>query len=512
MPWTRILGCGALAAAIPAAVLAAEAGSVAVPRGEGRYQQLVQRHFDRVLATGLDRYGKDKNSLWLASIDLANGGQNEKVDNASRRVYRRIHAPRGSNLYWDLPTLVAAYQLSEKTGDPKYAAACDAYINDFFARCVSQENGLFLWGNHLWYHVFDDRMEKIGHPAHEARPLPINWEAFWRNSPERTARCIRAFGTHHVTDQTTGSFDRHAKTTVAVYRPTEKDVAASYPFLEAGGVIAESLCWLAAKDVEDKDALIETALKVARYSAAQRGEATGLIRNQPVQRRWDYKSASSEVGLWGAMLLRCGELSGNAEFAEIPQPGMLAYLRYGWDAEAGKYFGSVNVEDGQPSKPNTSEPFAPTRHSDVWEPLFPTHDYPMEMAEACLDFYEKTGRGEYRAGAERWAEHVRNSLPAQYQQERHSGPMIDGAFASSYGRAIHFLSRAGRILNQPEYRQLAEQVAEEAVGRLYIADIGAFRSHPGEDVADAVDGLGVLFLALMELESGDDGELQGFHF
>jgi hypothetical protein len=39
-----------------------------------------------------------------------------------------------------------------------------------------------------------------------------------------------------------------------------------------------------------------------------------------------------------------------------------------------------------------------------------------------------------------------------------------------------------------------------------------FRSHPGEDRADAVDGLGILFLALAELETGAAPRLLGFAF
>ena len=473
---------------------------------------MIVSHFDHVLPTGVDVYGDDHSALWLASIDLRAGGQNERITEASRRVYRRIHAPRGSNLYWDLPTIVSAHRLSQITGNAAYSAACDAYIDAFLERCVSPQNGLFLWGNHLWYHVFDDRMEKIGHPSYEARPLPVNWDAFWDRHPDATARCIRAMGTFHVTNRETGSFDRHAKTTVRDYRPTEADVQASYPFLEAGGVIAESLCWLAARDPDDREELIDLALRIGRYSAAQCNEETGLVRNQPVQRRWDYRRASSEIGLWGAMLLRCAQLTGNQEFAEIPQPGMLAYLRYGWDEKAGKYYGSVEVETGQPAKAVKTEPFLPDEYSDIWEPLFPTHDYPMEMAEACLSFFEATGNAEYRVGAERWVEHIRRSLPARFLSERHAGDWIDGAYAASYGRCIHFLSRASRVLNEPAHRKLAEQVAEDAIDALYVPSVGAFRSHPGEDVADAVDGLGVLFLALMELETGADGDLQGFHF
>jgi hypothetical protein len=39
-----------------------------------------------------------------------------------------------------------------------------------------------------------------------------------------------------------------------------------------------------------------------------------------------------------------------------------------------------------------------------------------------------------------------------------------------------------------------------------------FRTHPGEDRTEAVDGLGVLFLALIYLETGREPDLLGFAF
>jgi uncharacterized protein YyaL (SSP411 family) len=86
-----------------------------------------------------------------------------------------------------------------------------------------------------------------------------------------------------------------------------------------------------------------------------------------------------------------------------------------------------------------------------------------------------------------------------------------GAYAEDYGRAIHFLVRASRSLERPEYRQLARRIADEAVKHLYIVEAGMFRSHPSEDRCDAVDGPGILLLALLYLDS-DDERVSAFAF
>lgn len=57
-------------------------------------------------------------------------------------------------------------------------------------------------------------------------------------------------------------------------------------------------------------------------------------------------------------------------------------------------------------------------------------------------------------------------------------------------------------LSRDEYRELARQIADEAIGCLYVNEAGMFRSHPGEDRCDAVDGPGILLLALLYLDTG----------
>lgn len=471
----------------------------------GGYLQLIRPHYDRLIRVGVDQFGPAKTGLWLASVDLRQGGLPANPDPAVKRTYRLIHAPRGSTLYWEQPAVIAAYAVSRLTGDPRYRAAADRYLKDFLDRCVSPSNGLFLWGNHLYYDVVTDQIVAFSGGPYEARPLPCAWDMFWAISPEQTERCIRAMGVQHVLDAATGLFDRHAS--VKATQPPTGPTTEAHPFLEAGGVLVESLCWLSAQTGHQDPWLKERALLVARFSYGQRHAATGLLRNQPGKKRWDYYATTTEVGLWANCLLRATAYTKENEFRVMAREAVAAYLRHGWDAQAGRYYGQLNCADGRPRKPDRTAGsgadtvYQPGAYAELWEPLFPTHNYPMSLAEAALTLYQQTGDELFLQSVRRWAGMIARSTPANDGQ---------GAYADQYGRCIHFLLRAARALDDASLFQQARQLAAEAVRQLHVEETQMFRSHPGEDRCDAVDGIGLLFLALLDLETGHEPAMLGF--
>lgn len=456
------------------------------------------RHFDRFLEVGLDVYGPVCTPMWLASVDILRGGLPESPDPREPRVYRLIHAPRGSTLYWDLPLLVCAHHLAGLDGRSAYRAAADAYVAAFLERCVSPANGLFLWGNHIYYDVTTDENVQFSGGPHEIRPLPPAWDLLREADPARTERAVAAIGTQHVHNPATGEFCRHG--TVESPHPPPVRREGIHPFLEAGGVIVESLGWLSRASGDRAPA--ELARRVAEYSFAQRDPGTGLLRNQPVKRRWDYHAVTTEVGFWSGCLVRAYRHTGETVFLDLAARAARAYLEFGWDEAAGQFLGMLDVASGTPVA-ERSTPYQPGPHADVWEPLFPTHDYPMPFAEACLDLWELTGDEVFATGARRWIEHLRRSLPARQGR---------GAYAEHYGRCLHFLLRAAKTELGQDAASLADRIAREALDHLWCEEAGMFRSHPGEDRADAVDGLGILFLALLEHETGISPDLKGFAF
>lgn len=475
-------------------------------QAQPQYFSKVTVHYDRLIEVGTDQYGPAKTALWLASIDVRKGGQFEPAPEASRRTYRTIHAPRGSTLYWDQPLVGLSYWLSTRTGESRYQEAADAYLRDFLKTSVDPKQGYFLWGNHLYYDVFQDEQVKIFEPYHEMRPLPVAWPMFERIDAAATVRAARAAAAGHLVQTATGLFNRHALI------GGDSSVQTPMPFLSAGGTLVETLAWLASRKPRDSAELSRQAKRVAAYSHGGRNTRTSLMPVQPVVDRWDRYAATTETGLWASSMLRAAELTASSSFETRAWDSLRAYLTFGFSRDEGRYHGMLDVASGLPTWERTTE-WQPGRWSDVWEPLFPSHDHPMPLAEACLTLYEKRGDRGFRECAEDWATHIEKTLPASFPtKDITDSSRTLGAYAESYGRVIHFLVRAAKTLDEPDFRELAQVVADDAVEKLWVEDAGMFRSHPGDDRIDSVDGLGILFAALVYFDTGEDPDLLGFHF
>ncbi len=86
-------------------------------------------------------------------------------------------------------------------------------------------------------------------------------------------------------------------------------------------------------------------------------------------------------------------------------------------------------------------------------------------------------------------------------QRTADGALVLGTCAEHYGRAIHFLVAAGDADG-------ARALAERAVAGLWTGRM--FRGRSGDDRCLAVDGVGILLLALLRVQDGADGDLLGF--
>ena len=445
------------------------------------YLPKIASHLDRLT----DAAAELDPPMWPSVLDVRTGRYPDG-DHAPQRVYRLIGAPRGSTLYWDQPSLVAAFALSERTAAPRYARSADAYVRSFLDLCVAP-TGMFRWGNHAYYDVLERKVVEFHNGYHELRPITPAWDVFWRHAPERTAGYIRAMGGRHVYDPTTGGFNRH------------DDGRKAHAFLEAGGILAESLAWLYGKTGDEK--LADLALRIARYSYGHRDPTTGLVKNEPDMGRWDAKVATTEVGVWAHCLLRAGAYTSNDEFVEMARNVARAYLEHGYDGATGRYFGQVAVTTGEPVDPD--EPgYWPRRYSEPWgTDQWPTHDYPMPLAEACLSLYALTGEQAFLDAVHRWARVAVESSP---------GRTGDWAYADSYGRCVHFLARAGLQLGEERFMDAAAALADEAVNRL--CENGMFQGYPDSHLYESVDGVGCLLLGLLLLETRQEPDPRGLGF
>ncbi len=420
--------------------------------------------------------------MWPAVLDTSTGDY-PPGEHAPRRVYRLIGAPRGSTLYWDQPSLVAADALTTLTGDNRYRAAGERYLRAFLAQCVN-EIGLFQWGNHQYYDVFAGQVVSFHGGPHELRPLTPAWDLFQRLAPKLTEQYLRLMIPRHVYDEATGAFNRH------------DDGKRSHAFLEAGAVLVESAAWLHARTGDA--ALLELALRIASYSFNHRHPVTGLLPNEPDHGRWDSLVCTTEIGLWAQSLLRAADYTGVQQFTDMAAGALRAYLRYGYDDTAQQYRGQVAIADGThvvPTKPG----YWPRAYTDVWNTdQWPTHDYPTAVAEACLTLHARTGDAVFAQGAQRLVSIITATPPPRE------------AYAESFGRCIHVLQRAAEHFQDAALHAAARRLADIAIDQLY-AD-GMFQGFADSHLYEAVDGVGYLLLALLRLEQGAEVELHGFGF
>lgn len=474
--------------------------------GNPGYIEKIISHYQLQMEIGLDQYGPESTDLWMASLDTYHKKYPENLErpiHIPNRVYldRFIDAPYGSAIYWDMPSVVLMYNLAQITGNEKYPKYADNYIKAFLERCVAP-NGVFLWGNHYYYNAFIDSTVRFGSKPipidpetetgdlHEMRPLVPAWEIFWKINPEVTEKQIRQSTQNHLLDETTGQFNRHA------------DRTGRHAFLEAGGVLVYSLSWLYNKTKDNS--LLETADKIINYSFGNRNKTTGLIANSPTSGRWDSYTSTTEVGLWAGCLLKASKWA-TKEYAEnwinIADKAMNSWLTYGFDHSENKYFGMLNINDGSWIKRTDNYPYMPDNYANIWHPLFPRHDYPISFAETCLNLYLLTENELYKETCLRWIDIIKRELPARKGM---------GAYAEHYGRVIHFLLSCATEFGDDSYRELAKVVADESINVLFAHDM--FRGHPGEDRYDAVDGVGILSLSLLWLETSQKPDMMGLFF
>jgi len=74
----------------------------------------------------------------------------------------------------------------------------------------------------------------------------------------------------------------------------------------------------------------------------------------------------------------------------------------------------------------------------------------------------------------------------------------EGTYAGLYGQSVSFLLHMYLLTGEPHYLCLARGTADDAIARLFHN--GLFRGHPAKPYYEAVDGVGYLLYALLQLD------------
>ena len=468
------------------------------------------KHYSKLVTHCTDQYGIQTTPMWLSMWNL----ESEKYpfdfshsDSIPCRVYldRSVDAPGGSTLYWGLPDIAAAVEISERTVNKNLEKASKEYVQSYLEKNTSK-NGIILWGNHYYYDVIQDKTLKfIGkeNPKpvnfetetgnyHEMRPILPPWELLYYWFPERIKNHIREVAKLHTANPETGEFNRHA------------NQKSEYAFIESGSILVYSLTFLYSKTGDEK--LLEHAESILNYSFSNQNAETGLVINSPSRKRWDQFTSTTEIGLWGLNILKASDFVSEKkkkEWVEVVEKAVKPWLENGFDNEKGMFYGSLNVRDAKPVLHKDDYPYKPQTYADIWNPLFPTHNYPMQFAECCLELYKITNNYIYQDASDKWYRHVLNQL------ENRKNYIL---YAENYARIIHFLNHYGIVLNNINAQEMAKQLANKATSNLFVEKSQMFRSHTKEMRYDVVDGVGLLYFPLQWIETGIESRFGGVFF
>ncbi|MDB4645187.1 hypothetical protein OAF37_03930 [Rubripirellula sp.] len=459
------------------------------------FMDAVEAHMDYVTEHSYDQVGERTTPMWLSAIDLRTNGLPEPLMPSSPRWNGLLLSAAGANLYWDQPTILAAFELSKRTGCKCYSDSASAYINSFFGECDTSKSNPGM--DPRFY--YDIRLEKLINTTSTLLPcMPYTpaWETAWAANTELARKQIQAFINHKTAKAPFGGSSRLSTSDLA-------HAAKQPPMLaiERETALIASLCWLAQQDPSQKNQLTKQALALAQRRMNHRNIKTGLVPTEFNASNQDGNTCSLQIGAWAGVLLRATEVTGEPEFQNIAKEALHPWLTLGFNLQQKQYYKQLDCNTGHPIKLSEAgiTPGKGTVTDSAQATIFahvnrPAYQSPLRMAEACLSLHEKTGDKPSQQAVQRWINIIKQSLPANEGR---------GGYAEDYGRAIHFLVRASKILHKPECRTLAQDLANDAMKQLYVPKMGMFRSHPGENRCDSADGPGFLLLALMYMEGND---------
>ena len=464
-----------------------------------RYVDYVRQCVDLLIKHGTDRYGKTSAPILVSILDVQTRDcpeNPERLDEAWRVTRRERRNPAGANLLTDQPLLKTMYALSAATGDEKYAAAARAY-SDHYMKNLVDEKGFFWWGWHRHYDVFKNT--KSGHAGnhHEIHAINgIDWESLWDANPEAVRSEIEAIWKWHVVDKKTGEINRHG------------DGRRGCDFSMSAGTFIEAFAFLYTKTREEM--WLDRAILLADYYWTRRNPETNLFPERPNagQGRFDGSCFVTAItGPYCHSLLKAHELTGEEVFKTQAVALLEAYSRLGFDKETGKFWGALKMDGTPLPGPRAIGGYAqyePRGHLDLWEPYVAGYQFPIYTAQAYVYAHHLTKDKEMLVAARRFADWIAECPPSDgcMQESWYKGYATEyapqGTHAGKYGRTISFYIHLYIVTKENGYLDDARKMADCAVKKLYHK--GLFRGHPAKPYYEAMDGVGYLLYALLELD------------
>ncbi len=463
-----------------------------------RYASYVTECADALMQWGTDRYGGEHHPFLVTILDVES--RECPPDPPRQYPYWRgqqrdcFWKPRGADLLVDQSTLEILDVLSGITGEARYAAFAERYARA--AMSLVDDKGMFWWGWHRFYDVFDDRMSGSHGNHHEIHVNRPRWQYLWDLEPDAVRREIEGIWQWHVIDKETGEHNRHA------------DAKRGCDFAMSGGEFVYALSFLYEKTRDTS--WLEAAQRVADYHWRARDPHTDLTPNRPnagADRFDGWHFDTSITGILGYYLLKSYELTGHDAFLEQAMAYLRAYGRYGYDAASGKFWGSLRLGGTPEPDPRIREGYGasePRGHIDLWQPYQLGYEFPIYTAQVYAYAHALSGDDEMLQVANRWADWICRQPPltgsrmTPFYENYARRYSMAGTYADYYGRTISLFVHLFALTGDEARLDTARRFAREAVSRLYYR--GLFRGHPAKPYYSSVDGVGYLLYALLQLD------------
>jgi hypothetical protein len=470
------------------------------------YFSYVQECVTSLIQHGTDRYGKIATPVLVSIIDIDSllcPRQPLPVDEYFRVTRRDRRNPAGANLLTDQPLLKTMFYLSLVSGDNVFAESATNYIRYWLDHLVD-DKGFFWWGWHRHYDVYRDVPDGHEGSPHEIHAIhAIDWERLGMVNQKAVAKEIEAIWEWHVIDKKTGEINRHG------------DAKPGCDFSMSAGAFIEAFAFMYAKTEEQQ--WLDRAVLIADYYWQRRNPVTNLIPERPNagKTRFDGSSFVTSIsGLFCHSLLKAYETTRQESFRDQAVSYLKAYANYGFDDKTGKFWGALQL-DGVPipgprvytDNIESAAGYAATQPRgflDLWEPYVAGYQYPIYTAQACVYAYQLTKDDLFLKTAKRFASWIKRTPPGSVESEDtwyrdySNGPGLQGTYADKYGRTISFFLHLYITTGDNRYLKDARLFADQAIEKLYYK--GLFRGHPAKPYYEAMDGVGYLLYALLELD------------
>lgn len=176
---------------------------------------------DVMLEHGRDHWGEQSCPLFASMLDRENMALMVRADapglkpfglRPNDRDYQSANVAHDEELYRLL------YELTEVTGDPRYAQAADAALAWFLTNCRSDQTQLLAWGEHIGWnlqrdevmtHMWDDGSYLVD--FHEFFGRWSMWNKFAQLQPKALVAYAVGLWRYGITDHENLHFSRHAR-------------------------------------------------------------------------------------------------------------------------------------------------------------------------------------------------------------------------------------------------------------------------------------------------------------